>query len=607
MEEKMRALIVAGMVLMVASIGCKGHDESGKAGLSKGGLMPQLSAGSTAHDGVKSAAAFTAANLLPDPSGLSRIEVGRPVQGRLSSSDPLFSDGTFYDAWIFETPGVQDVLIEMSSESFDAYLGLAARGPGGRVMMLASADDSGDNPNPSLRYRLVPGVYIIFANSSHPGETGEYRLSVRSMTSSPPSGPDRVLESGVETAGSLDSGDTSFPDGSYFENWTYFGRAGDRLTVTMSSDDFDAYLVVGIGAPGTFELLDEDDDGAGGLNSNITVFLPETGPYTILANSVSAGATGSYSILAETTTPTASDWEVRFPGGGDPRGQYALLVGISNYPGVDSDLRGPVEDVDLMRDVLIDRYGFPEYNIVVLTDEEASRAGIANAFVRHLGQAGPEGVAVFFFSGHGIQMDQNLGLTAPLDPEDDDEALYVWGVSEGSSLLLDDELGYLVDQLPAERILLLVDACFSGTISRGPIQTKEVFPDEVGEFLRVPRGFITAQVDQQLEPIIVAGEEVHDVFNRPLRHMLFSSSSEDQPSATVSDWPDREEPAGLFTRHLADILRRSSSGATFASVQRDLNEAVRSFVSRGQGRRFQEAQLLGINTSRTIEEFLSRR
>ena len=97
--------------------------------------------------------------------------------------------------------------------------------------------------------------------------------------------------------------------------------------------------------------------------------------------------------------------------GGDPSARYALLVGIGDYPGTRNDLNSPVADARIMQDVLVNTFGYDPDHLVLLLDEEADREHIIDAFQRHLGQAGPEGTALFFYSGHGMQLGENRGLT----------------------------------------------------------------------------------------------------------------------------------------------------------------------------------------------------
>ncbi|MDI9634259.1 caspase family protein [Geitlerinema splendidum] len=89
--------------------------------------------------------------------------------------------------------------------------------------------------------------------------------------------------------------------------------------------------------------------------------------------------------------------------------KLALLVGINQY--ADTALNGCVTDVELQRELLIHRFGFNPSDILVLTDRDATRQKIVEAFVHHLSaQAGSGDTIVFHFSGFGRRV--KLGETA---------------------------------------------------------------------------------------------------------------------------------------------------------------------------------------------------
>jgi hypothetical protein len=82
---------------------------------------------------------------------------------------------------------------------------------------------------------------------------------------------------------------------------------------------------------------------------------------------------------------TAGDRYGRVLAQGTPR-KLALLVGINEYPetGEYSALQGCITDVELQRQLLINRFGFNPKNILTLTDKQATRQGILTAFEEHL-------------------------------------------------------------------------------------------------------------------------------------------------------------------------------------------------------------------------------
>jgi hypothetical protein len=377
----------------------------------------------------------------------------------------------------------------------------------------------------------------------------------------------------------------------------------------MTSSELDSYLLVFRGSLEDGEWMAEDDDSGGGMDASVTLTLPTAGVYTVAANTYGAGETGSYQI---SVAEAASTDEVRFNTGGASNEKYALLVGIDDYPGSGSDLRGPVRDAGIMHEVLTQRFGFDPANVVTLTDSEATRENIANGIVQHLGQAGPDGVAVFFYSGHGTQIGANIGLTGALDPEprgDGDEAIYIYGYSSESSVLLDEELGFLIETIDAGRALVVVDACFSGEITRGPgdaPQSKVVAMDdpEVAGSLRLPTTFIGAELKAagELEDMSLGFGDLSNVarvFQNPQRHVMWGASTEDQVSWTSS----LGGGSSVFTFYVGEHLRSASLDTSLQELGRVVARDVESYIRDDGNMTMQNPQMRGSNASMTLGQF----
>ena len=98
--------------------------------------------------------------------------------------------------------------------------------------------------------------------------------------------------SGQTINGTLASGDCTLPqDGSFFDEYTFSGTAGQRVSILMTSATFDAYLFLLMPSETVvdFDSSVQDDDGGGGTNARIPFgsgffTLPETGTYSIIAN-----------------------------------------------------------------------------------------------------------------------------------------------------------------------------------------------------------------------------------------------------------------------------------------------------------------------------------
>lgn len=105
-----------------------------------------------------------------------------------------------------------------------------------------------------------------------------------------------ALRAGQRQQGSLGRGDAAMDDGSLFDLYTYEAHAGERLTVNMRSDAFDTFVTVARLNNGEAELLVRDDDTGGGTNSRAELTVDRDGPIFILANALSEGMTGAYTI-----------------------------------------------------------------------------------------------------------------------------------------------------------------------------------------------------------------------------------------------------------------------------------------------------------------------
>jgi serine protease Do len=102
------------------------------------------------------------------------------------------------------------------------------------------------------------------------------------------------IASNSPVEGLLDKNSDIHPsDSSYFNAYTFEGKAGQNVQIEMTSSEVDSYLIL-LSPDG--QDLGHDDDSAGGPNARLTVALPADGIYTVLANTYKAGETGRYSL-----------------------------------------------------------------------------------------------------------------------------------------------------------------------------------------------------------------------------------------------------------------------------------------------------------------------
>ncbi len=140
-------------------------------------------------------------------------------------------------------------------------------------------------------------------------------------------------------------------------------------------------------------------------------------------------------------------------------GQYANPA-YGRLHGIDIDLK--------LVQKAVQRIGFAPSQIRVLADADAALGGIETALQNWL-ISGVEANdwALFYFSGHGYQ---NPDLDGDEAEDGKDEVLLTYKIGIRNQTitqaLTDDRLGELLAAIPAREILVLIDACHSGSVTR---------------------------------------------------------------------------------------------------------------------------------------------
>ena len=104
---------------------------------------------------------------------------------------------------------------------------------------------------------------------------------------------------GQTVDGRLEAGDPRLEDDSHYDLYLFRGTPGERITITLRSDDFDAYLAWGTWDGTSFSEERANDDGGGGTDARLGVTISEDGSYALRANSLSSDETGSYTLSVE--------------------------------------------------------------------------------------------------------------------------------------------------------------------------------------------------------------------------------------------------------------------------------------------------------------------
>jgi len=234
----------------------------------------------------------------------------------------------------------------------------------------------------------------------------------------------------------------------------------------------------------------------------------------------------------------------------------ALLVGINKYKLPGADLKGCVNDVTNVRDVLLKYYGFAVKEIRVVTDDRATKANILKNLEWLLKNAKPEDRLLFHYSGHGSQVRDRDGdeLKDRLD-----EILCPHDMDWEGTYITDDDLRTLFTPLPkGVNLEVLLDSCHSGTGTR-EAQAIAGLPPELAfqpRFLAPPIDIaLQAEDDLPLHPIARSAN--------PLNHVLFTGCRDTQTSA---DAYIKGTFNGAFTYYFCKHIRDAEGGITRADL-----------------------------------------
>lgn len=252
--------------------------------------------------------------------------------------------------------------------------------------------------------------------------------------------------------------------------------------------------------------------------------------------------------------------------------KLALLIGINQYPdqAVDPTLEqgaallGCLADVEMQRELLLHRFGFKPADILVLTNQQASRSGIKTAFESHLQQARKGDVVLVHFSGYGSQVrsaDNSARLFRSLVPVD---GLLPTEAKPEIADIFEIELLRWLQNLKTKQITTILDAGHRdlGQLKWGTLRLRSR--------PAIPTGTVPPELISKL-PL-----EKVDV---SWPGLLIRSSSTDR-LVLEKDWSGFS--SGVFTYALTQTLWESLPSTSFRVIIHRASETLRSWTGPDQ-------------------------
>jgi hypothetical protein len=294
---------------------------------------------------------------------------------------------------------------------------------------------------------------------------------------------------------------------------------------------------------------------------------------------------------------------------------FALLVGCTRYDHLPQQyqLRGPANDIVLMKDLLTSRFALPEKRIRVLSEAETANArptrdNIEKEFRRMAENVHPGDQAVIVMGGHGSQQPDDDPQN-PDDPEPDGlDELFLpadirgWEQAQQrvSGAIVDDELRRWLAAIRDRGafVWITLDSCHSGTIIRSDAEVpRQIAPEDLG----IPKNDLAAAAKHARAP----GEntrgaglpDAYDLAEQRAGIVALYAARASEPTIEKSLPPGDTDakPYGLLTFTMAGILSRSQSPITY----RELSQAVQQQYLRW-GRSFPTPLLEGTEIDRQV-------
>jgi len=254
---------------------------------------------------------------------------------------------------------------------------------------------------------------------------------------------------------------------------------------------------------------------------------------------------------------------------GPAHADRAVVVGVNEYPKLaqGSNLEGCVNDAKGI-EATLKAQGF---EVVSLTNEQASKTGIMAALEDMKTRSRPDERFVFYFAGHGTVATDGASTLLPGDASEKDER----------SDIGRDELYQAILAIPARSRTALLDACFSGGLSRKGIGHR------VKKTRAYRRGGAAAA---PLRRDIEAGTDSNEHIAGGAEILYFTASLANQTSGE-DDFDGTR--GGVFTHFLTARLKKASAQTLWNEVQKDVTGEVADYMDQTQTPKLSPAEYAG--------------
>lgn len=252
------------------------------------------------------------------------------------------------------------------------------------------------------------------------------------------------------------------------------------------------------------------------------------------------------------------------------RAKRGLIIGIDKYTELSLryQLKGCVNDAQLIQSILTEQFGFPPDHLTLLLDDDAKRDAILAAFDQLVEDTQTDDLVVFHYSGHGSQMRDREGD----EPDGWDETIMPSDSGRGDKEnrdITDDEIYLRLLKLgeKTSHITLIFDCCHSGSVTRDAFGglSRSVEADErpIEELPPSPLGADDTQLTR------AGTRDAGPSGWLPLgqKYVVLAGCRDEESSYEYrAKDGDQVVQHGSLTYHLAREIRQARSGTTYRDV-----------------------------------------
>jgi len=185
---------------------------------------------------------------------------------------------------------------------------------------------------------------------------------------------------------------------------------------------------------------------------------------------------------------------------------HALIIGINDYKQWPR-LQTAVKDAEVIRDLLVSRYGFDRKNVILRTDKAANRLQIIRD-LRYMAQSmRPDDNLLIYYAGHG-QLDDLTGDGYWVPAEGAMKDPGTWVANSYIKAVLSSE------KVQAKNVVVIADSCYSGSMLRGGPSLMSMDDQRYREKLAEKAALRSRQMISSggVEPVADGGADGHSLF-----------------------------------------------------------------------------------------------